>query len=152
MGKQLLDAVLLITAYLGILLLHEAGHAYVARRQQLRPRHIYIGLMHGRCECDAPSSLKDHAVLAWGGVLAQLAIALPLILLDRFTPLTSILSAGPVVSVFGYFNLLIALFNLIPVPPYDGHIAWKIIPVFFEELESRSRARRTAADLLRRMK
>ena len=51
-----------------------------------------------------------------------------------------------------HINLFWAVFNLVPVQPLDGVIAWGIFPLLKEEWQSRSRAKKAAADLLRRLK
>jgi Zn-dependent protease len=151
-GRDRLEGLLMAMCYFGILVLHEAGHAYVARRQRLRPQNVHIGILHGQCDFDLPYSEKDHVILAWAGVLAQLSLALPVILLDRLTAVSSLPYAGLMVSILGYANLFWALFNLVPVAPLDGRVAWRIVAVLREESGLRSRAKKAANDLMRRLK
>jgi len=151
-GRNRLEGLLMAACYFGILVLHEAGHAYEARRQRLRPRNVHIGILHGQCDFEMPYSRQDHVILAWAGVLAQLAIALPLIALDRLTAISSLPYVGLLVSMLGYINLMWALFNLVPVQPLDGATAWGVFPLLREQWRSRARAKKAAADLLRRLK
>jgi membrane-associated protease RseP (regulator of RpoE activity) len=79
-----------------------------------------------------PYSRFDHCVIAWGGVVAQAIVAVPLIAVaetlgyTRFQPLNAIL------AIFGFFSLGVALFNLIPAPPLDGAVAWGLLPALFK--------------------
>ena len=72
-------AAITILSYFGIIFLHEAGHAFVAQRLGYRPFDIYLGFLHGSCVYEAPYNSTHVAIVAWGGVVAQLVIAVPLI-------------------------------------------------------------------------
>jgi Zn-dependent protease len=130
-------ACLSIASYLGIILLHEAGHAYVAKRLRLRRYAIRISAVHGVCEFEEPESAKQDYLVAWGGVLAQLAVALPLIAFDLGFGIGRIELLRPVVGILGYVSVAIAAFNLIPAPGLDGAKAWRLIPLLLEERRER---------------
>src|SRR5689334_17206337 len=66
-------------SWLGLLLLHETGHAIMAQRKGCRATAIYLYPIHGLCCFEAPWSRFDHCLIAWGGVLAQLLVAVPLV-------------------------------------------------------------------------
>ncbi|KAF1071811.1 hypothetical protein [Variovorax sp.] len=135
-------AVITIVSYFGIIFLHEAGHAGFARRMGYRPFAIYLGVIHGVCDYEEPYSHKDEAIVAWGGVAAQMMVALPLIALAATTPLASVRGLGPVVAFLGYFNLVFALLNLVPVAPLDGAKAWALIPIALAERRHKAQAAR----------
>lgn len=59
-----------IACYFGLILLHEAGHAAMARRLGYRASDIYLSMIHGLCAHDSPETLREEALIAWGGVLA----------------------------------------------------------------------------------
>src|SRR3954454_21047800 len=69
----------LAAAYLGVLLLHEWGHLVAARNRRCAVWSIELYPIHGITRYSAPYSQYDASVVAWGGVLAQLAVAVPLI-------------------------------------------------------------------------
>ena len=131
--EEPLDAAISIAAYLAILLLHEAGHAYVAKRQRLRRFAIRISAVHGICEIEEPEYAKQDYLVAWGGVLAQLAVALPLVIADACFDISRWEPLGPVVGVLGYVSIAIAAFNLIPAAGLDGAKAWQLFPLLLEE-------------------
>jgi stage IV sporulation protein FB len=124
-------------SYIGVLLLHEAGHALFARWQGLRPRMIRITAIHGVCEFDEPETAKQDYIVAWGGVAAQLAVAIPLIALNGIFGIGNVDPFGPLVAILGYISIGIAAFNLIPAPELDGAKAWRLIPLLLEERRER---------------
>src|SRR4029077_12330948 len=94
---------------------------------------------------EAPITEWERCVISWGGVAAQLLIAIPLCLLDALwhRPLGPL---APVVLILGYWSLVVAIFNLIPSRGLDGQVAWRIIPLLRKQLS----ARRVAHEVLRR--
>ena len=136
--EQPVMACLTFVCYLGVLLLHEAGHAYVAKRLRLRRYAIRISGIHGTCEIEAPENAKQDYLVAWGGVLAQLMVAVPIIILNAVLGIGQIEPLGPVVAIFGFLSVAIAAFNLIPAPGLDGAKAWRLFPLLLEERRERT--------------
>lgn len=131
-------------AWLGlvlVVLLHEMGHAFWARRFQMDVTEILIHGLGGHCAYLGTPSPKQRSIVAWGGVLAQalvFAVALPLsIALPEASEVQRDLY-GMLVAT----NLYIALFNLIPIPPLDGAEAWRLVRILVTE-----RSRRSVKDL-----
>lgn len=124
-----------IACYLGVLLIHECGHAIAAQRRGTYVTAIELYPLHGWCRFEMPWSRYDHAIIAWGGVLAQAVVAIPLITYvlvfgyTRFEPLNA------VIAILGFFSLGTMIFNLVPAGRLDGTMAWK----FFPELWRRRR-------------
>ena len=113
---------------IGLILLHETGHAVVARRLGYATTAIRFSLVHGRCEHEAPSNPWDETLIAWGGVAAQGLIAIPLCIFDAFWQRSLGLFA-PVILILGYWSLIVVVFNLIPARGLDGLKAWRMIPL-----------------------
>lgn len=115
-------AIATLLSLIGLILLHEVGHVTVARHLGYATRSIRLGLIHGRCEYDAPLNRWDETLIAWGGVAAQTLIAVPLRIFDAFWryPLGFF---APVILVLGYWSLVVAVFNLIPTRGLDGWLA-----------------------------
>ncbi len=80
-----------------------------------------------------PYNLKDRkygdAKVAIAGPLGNLIIALFFGLLLRFSPVISITFTG-LISLIVYINLVLMVFNLVPIPPLDGS---KILAAFLPE-------------------
>jgi len=120
-----------ICSYLAVILLHEAGHAFFARRLGYEVDEIRLGFFHGLCVHETSDSAVDEALIAWGGVVAQLAVAIPLIVLAQLGVFSHVPGSGPIVAFLGYISALVALLNLAPSPGLDGSKAWKLIPIMW---------------------
>ena len=83
-----------------------------------------------------PFNFRDQkygeAKVAAAGPLANISLALIFGLLLRFLPLGATAYTQSLGLIFGYIiwvNLLLAIFNLIPIPPLDGsHILFTFLP------------------------
>jgi Zn-dependent protease len=135
-------AAISIASYLAVIVVHETGHAWVAHRLGYHVEDVRIAFFHGRCTYEAPYTESDDAMIAWGGVLAQLAIALPVLIVATLFDDRDLGYASPVVAFLGYLNLLIALVNLAPAAGLDGHTAWRAIPLLWKRRRSRTRTQR----------
>jgi Zn-dependent protease len=143
-------AAISIASYLAVIVIHEMGHAWVARRLGYYVDAIRIGFFHGHCEGDAPHTESDHVLIAWGGVLAQLAVAIPILTVAKLSGDPDFGYAGPVVGILGYVNVVIALVNLAPAPGLDGHTAWRAIPLLWQWQRGPSTTKRSPSGWKRR--
>ena len=86
-----------LTAYLGVLLIHESGHLIATQRMRCEVFSIKLYPILGITKFEMPRSKFDHCVVAWGGVIAQAVVAPPvigwvlLIGYTRFEPLNAVL-------------------------------------------------------------
>lgn len=145
-----IHAVVSIASYLGIILLHEVGHAFMAHRLGYEVVSLRIAFLHGLCEHQASDTETDEILIAWGGILAQLAVAVPVLLVAAVFEQYDFGYAAPAVVFLGYVNILIALVNLAPAPGLDGHTAWRAIPLFTRWLKARRVATHAVRSLTRR--
>lgn len=150
--RQPVHALEAVGGYFGVLLLHEIGHAAMARRLGCRATHIRLSLLHGACETEAPESPRDEALIAWGGALAQLAVALPSIALTQVPAVAASPAAGTAIAAFGCSSALVALVNLAPAASLDGARAWRLPAILAGELRARAVARKATRDLMQRLK
>jgi Zn-dependent protease len=110
-----------------LILIHELGHALVVVRYRLGLSEIAVHGAGGYCRHEQSGTRFQEALVAWGGVLAQLALFLVVQLaLLVFGPPTSH-HVALVVYVFTDINLWIAALNLIPFEPLDGAKAWPLL-------------------------
>lgn len=133
-----------LASYLSILLIHECGHMIVARKRGCQVDYIEIYPIHGRTCFTTPWSRYDHCLIAWGGVVAQLIVAIPLIAWIIFFGYTPFEPVNAVLAILGGYNLAVVVFNLVPVSPLDGAIAWGLFPELIKRFRNR-RAKRQAA-------
>jgi Zn-dependent protease len=121
-----------LTGYLAILMVHESGHLIIARRRGYDALSIELYPVFGIARFERPRSRFDRDLIAWGGVLAQTIVSLPIALYVAafgYTPWETLNSA---LVILGAASLCIAAFNLLPFRPLDGSVAWDLIPAFFE--------------------
>ena len=107
-------ALISICSYFGIIILHETGHALVACKLGCDVSGVYLGSLHGKCEYELPYNQKHKSLIAWGGIAAQLVVALPLIIGSQTLSINEIYGLGPIVAFLGYISALVALVNLAP--------------------------------------
>jgi membrane-associated protease RseP (regulator of RpoE activity) len=120
---------LAISAYLAIVLLHEWGHVIAARRYHCAVYVIELYPLVGLTRFSSPRSYFDACVIAWAGILAQLLVGVPLVLLGLVLGPYSPEVVTAVIGVFGYLSIFIAVINLLPVAPLDGAKAWPLVPM-----------------------
>jgi Zn-dependent protease len=123
-----------LISYITAIFIHEVGHAAVARQLGYDVHAIRIGLVHGRCEYEHPHSLWDASLISWGGVVAQLLVAAVVFTVAAAISGETANYFGPIVICLGYLNVVMAMMNLIPRPPLDGDLAWRIFPAMRTKL------------------
>ena len=131
--KSLLGALVAQGAFLVLMLAHELGHAFVARRCRLPVYSLHLYAIHGLCSYGAPRREGSDVAVAWGGVAAQAVLFFVALLLAKGFSLTGgiPLSLAPAFDVWVPINMLIAFCNLLPIQPLDGAKAWRFIPLTF---------------------
>jgi len=112
--------------FLLLILVHEVGHLTLIWRRGLAPATVDLHGLGGLCLYSEVPSTLDHAVVAWGGVLAQatLGAATVAAVLVFGEPTDEI--GAELVHAFTWSNLVLAGLNLLPFAPLDGHQAWRI--------------------------
>jgi len=150
--RSLAGTAIAFVAFSFLILIHELGHAAVAHWRRVEVLNIRLFFIHGTCTTEEPYDELDDVLIAWGGVAAQLVVLVIAfgvdLLLSTFSPLTQWIAA-PLLRVFIGTNLFIMIVNLIPVAPFDGFKAWRILPILREWWQETSWAsslrRRSAA-------
>ncbi|HOR27404.1 MAG TPA: M50 family metallopeptidase [Candidatus Sumerlaeota bacterium] len=125
-GATLLGGVLFLLAVFASIVLHELGHALVARRFGIRTDDIVLYPIGGVARLRSMGEGLQELWIALAGPAVNLliAFALGLVLLATggFVPVTddSRLAGIPFAQQLLLINLLLMLFNLIPAFPMDG--------------------------------
>ena len=130
-GKPILTVVGMV-AYLGVLVIHETGHLMMARHKGYDALSMELYPLFGLAYVELPDSRVDRALIAWGGVLAQAVIGIPLMLYIAVAGYTPFESLNAALGILGSASLLIAALNLLPIHRLDGSKAWDLIPAWIE--------------------
>lgn len=123
-----------------LFIVHEFGHVIALRRRGAYIDRITFFGIHGQTEHAPLRKQVDEILAAWSGVAAQ-AVVLILTLVAR-PFLTEIANpyfwmvAGPTMFVFINFNIFLMLVALLPIGPFDGRVAWQVIPLVHENWRS----------------
>jgi Zn-dependent protease len=144
-GLAYLTTVVSVLLLFGSLIVHELGHALVARRQGIEVKQIDLFLFGGLTQMsrDAASPGEDFKVAiagplaTFGVILLCLAVDLPIVGSGRLTHavlLDSDIHITPVLLSLSWLllmNVLLLAFNLVPAFPLDGgrvarSIVWRL--------------------------
>lgn len=116
-------------AYLLLVLIHEAGHAFVVRRVGARANALDVLGFGGLCWWEGEVTPLQRACIAWGGIWAQMIVfavtGIAVLLLGH----PSHWFAKQMVDVALMSNLWLIGINLLPIPPLDGKDAWTLFPL-----------------------
>ena len=109
-----------------LILMHEWGHAAMVRRFGLFVHSIVLTGAGGECAWGGQATATERALIAWGGVFGQipallLGFALAAILPAKAPPLLA-----EAVTTLVEVNVMIMVFNLLPIPGLDGWEAWRL--------------------------
>jgi hypothetical protein len=128
-----------------LVLLHELGHAALVRRFGYQVVAVRVHAFGGDCQWAGDPTAAEVAVVAWGGVLAQAAlwVATQVALLVAGFPASPVLAALAV--TFTTVNARMIVFNLLPIPPLDGHRAWPLFRMLWEARQEQRQYQRDRA-------
>jgi Zn-dependent protease len=107
-----------VALFVGVLL-HELGHALVALKQGGRVRGITLMVLGGVTEIENDDATpRQQAWMAFAGPLVSLGLGVGSLALASISGLGLDLSL--MLAIFGWMNVGLAIFNLIPAYPLDG--------------------------------
>ena len=108
-------------------LIHELGHATVVRAYGHQVLKVDVTGFGGMCHWFGNASRMERGAIAWGGVLAQLALLGVSVAVLALTGGAHSRWSLELASVFVRTNVWIMLLNLLPIPPLDGAEAWRFV-------------------------
>jgi Zn-dependent protease len=117
------SGVVFIVALFGIVIMHELGHALMARRFGIRTRDITLLPIGGMARLERmPDDPKQELLVALAGPAVNVVLAAVLFVV--FVPATALtdvrLVGGKFLANLMWVNVMLAVFNLIPAFPMDG--------------------------------
>lgn len=135
--EPLLSCVVLLSYY-GVILIHECGHMVAAQRKGCAVWSIELYPLWGITRFSEPYSSRDHCIIAWGGVTAQALIGIPPVAWVEMFGFTHYEPANAALAILGFFSLSMVVFNLLPVRPLDGAVAWRLLPMLLRRSPGRA--------------
>lgn len=137
-----------------MVLVHD-GHAGIVRRQGLRTVSIDLHWLGGECRFDpGRANAIDHALIAWGGVLAQSTLLVAALFVGRSFRPQGVLAELLMALIIP--NGLMIAFNLLPFGGLDGVQAWRLPGLLWRrwrrEARLQANLRREVESILRRKK
>ena len=165
--RDLIDMISAFVGFFFLLLIHELGHATVAKWRKVPVIEIRLYIMHGHCLHEVPDKKSDSIWIAWGGVAAQFAalvVALVVSALLKSQAHDAYLHVLPLFRILIEFNIVIILFNLLPLPTLDGATAWLVLPKLWARVPKpnvsrwardrklKRQSKEIAADIINRLK
>ena len=128
--RAMAGATLYMAALFTIVVLHELGHALMARRFGVVTRDIILLPIGGVARLERmPRNPRQELLVAVAGPAVNVALALVLFTIVRLTgplPAGNLYDFDPLLSVRGFLyqlvfvNVVLALFNMLPAFPMDG--------------------------------
>jgi stage IV sporulation protein FB len=109
-----------------IILMHEAGHAFLVRRFRLVVYSIVLTGTGGECTWAGHATPVQRAIIAWGGVLAQVPLLLLGLALGALLPAKAPALLVEATTTLVAVNVMLIGFNLLPIPMLDGWHAWRV--------------------------
>lgn len=105
--------------FFATLLLHELGHALVARRAGIPTRGVTLWMLGGVTQSEAPlPSAGTEARIALAGPAVTAVLGLGLVAAGGIAGLPAMTAV--VLEWLGWTNLLLLAFNMVPALPLDG--------------------------------
>ncbi len=135
--------------FLLVLIVHELGHAALVRRRGLRVVGIDLTGFGGLCK-HTLGTPRDTVIIAWGGVLGQLALGLLAFGLRGLVFARLGGTGADAYAAMTEYSAMLAGLNLLPLPGLDGAEAWKILKDLRRSPEGSGRGRRPSEPARRR--
>jgi len=115
-------------AFLIVIVVHELGHAVLTTALGLELTGIDLSGFGGHCRYRGSADALDHALIAWGGLIAQCLLLLGTLLVVAVLGHATSNAGSLVEHAFIEINSWIMGFNLLPFAPLDGARAWRLFP------------------------
>ena len=118
-GQGLIGFLISLMALFMTIVFHEGGHAMVARAQGMVGMHIVIGALGGYCSYGGDRRPKSELLISLAGVTVNGLIAWGCWILLNHVEMPHPL-IHQAVRVLFMWNLVLAIFNALPIYPNDG--------------------------------
>lgn len=112
--------------YLGLVQCHLMGHALAIRKARLTPVGVDIQGLGGKVRWRGHATAADEVRASWAGVLAQLVpLVIAKVIVAAYGGVTTPWLAD-LERVWVDMNAILIGVSLLPLPTFDGEVAWKV--------------------------
>jgi len=129
-----IEVFFMLFALLTLISFHEIGHGVIANIMNFKIYKINLSIAIGHCFYEFPYYKHEDIYISWGGVLGQLVLFLPTLLIFLWQGNSSFGPINVLILFFIILNLLFIIINLLPIRGLDGYLAWQIIPHYYNLL------------------
>ncbi|MBK8253323.1 MAG: hypothetical protein IPK82_11745 [Polyangiaceae bacterium] len=136
-------------AALLLVLIHEAGHAFVVKRVGARPIALDVLGFGGLCWWEGSVTPIGRACIAWGGVWAQMIVLALTLIGVAIWGRPEQPFYNQMIDVAITSNLWLIGINLLPIAPLDGKEAWSLFPLLKRRFSRRAAPAKTESVLIR---
>ncbi len=114
--------------YLGLVQCHLMAHGLAVRAGGMTPVGVDIQALGGKVRWRGHASVPAQIRASWAGVVGQLVpmVIAKVILVAHGGVTASWLDELERVAI--HMNAVMLAINLMPLPTFDGEVAWKVIP------------------------
>ena len=112
---------MVISVFIAVMV-HEIAHAVVAKNLGYKVNRIFLDIFHGAAEIDKMSELNNsHIVkIVAAGPISNFALVILSLVVVALTPYSAWLVISNFMTNFIAINILLGVFNLLPIFPLDG--------------------------------
>ncbi len=125
-----------VLGYVVLILIHELGHMFAARRFKLNVHAITISGAGGMCYSDNPQTYREAFLFYGGGLIAQIILFFITIIFLFFFGYPTSEGGNAIVLTFLAVNLIFFVQNIIPGKFVSGHesdgrVLWSLVKSYY---------------------
>ena len=140
----MLPVTIVVSVFISVLI-HELAHAWVANRKGYQVYGINIDIFSGSAAIDANMHERDSIPIVAAGPISNIILATIGLLMIIILPQDILILSSNFITSFITVNIILAVFNILPIFPMDGGRIVKDLLVL--KMRNRRKAKTIAASI-----